>query len=122
MTEAAALQKFWSGFGLAAYPSNSVPKDTKFPWLTYETRSGFFGDTPVSVSVSLWFLTDSEKIPNDKAKEIGQAIGSGGIQIPTDDGTIWIKRGSPWSIPLTDENDPAIKRRQLNVSLEFFTE
>lgn len=121
MTASAALNKFWNGFGIDAYPSNSVPKDTTFPWLTYEMRTGYFNDPAANIAVNLWYHTESEAAPNNKAKEIGDAIGLGGIQIKCDDGLIWIKRGSPWCISLTDEADATIKRRQLNVTLEFLT-
>lgn len=119
MTAEAALNKFWSSFGLKAYPSTAVPDDTVFPWITYEVQTAFSGDLAVNVAVDLWFYTDSEKEPNQKAREIGEAIGRGGIQIPYDDGSIWIKRGTPWCINLTDETNRAIKRRQLNVALEY---
>lgn len=119
MTAESALHKFWSGFGIKAYPTTAVPDDAVFPWLTYEVQTGFFGDGDLNVSVSLWFYTESEKIPNDKVREIGEVIGRGGVQIPYDEGVIWIKRGSPWCNNLVDETDRSIKRRELNVSLEY---
>lgn len=121
MTEAAALDKFWNSFGIQAYPATAVPDDTVFPWLTYEVQSGFFGDQPTGVAVNLWYHTDSEAVPNAKVREIADAIGRGGIQLRCDNGSIWIKRGAPWCINLTDESDISIKRRQLNVTLEFNT-
>ena len=36
MTPTAALYQFWSSFGITAYPSNRVPEDTAFPFITYE--------------------------------------------------------------------------------------
>lgn len=118
MTAEAALQEFWSGFGITAYPSTSVPDEAIFPWLTYEVQTGFFGDR-VDINVSLWFYTESERVPNEKVREIGEVIGRGGVQIPYDDGMIWIKRGAPWCNNLVDDTDRSIKRRELNVSLEF---
>ena len=36
MTETmTALQAFFSGFGLTAYPEDSVPADSKLPYITY---------------------------------------------------------------------------------------
>lgn len=119
MTAEAALYQFWSGFGINAYPTTAVPDDTVFPWLTYEVQTGFFGDGELGIAVNLYYYTDSEKEPNLKAKEIADAIGQGGVQIPYDDGTIWIKRGTPWCINLVDNTDRTIKRRQLNVTLEY---
>ena len=43
MTAESALHKFWSGFGIKAYPTTAVPDDAVFPWLTYEVQTGFFG-------------------------------------------------------------------------------
>ena len=36
MTPTAALYQFWSSFGITAYPSNRVPEDTAFPFITYD--------------------------------------------------------------------------------------
>ena len=36
MTKEAVLKQFFSGFGIAAYPSTAVPNDVVFPYLTYE--------------------------------------------------------------------------------------
>lgn len=121
MTETQALHNFWNGFGLKAYPSTSVPEDTTFPWLTYEVQTSHFGSQPVNVAVNLWYHTDSEAIPNAKAKEIADEIGFGGVTVPCDNGVLWIKRGAPWCINLADETDISIKRRQLNVTIEYLT-
>lgn len=117
MTKERALNQFFSGFGITAYPSNAVPNDTTFPWLTYTTPVGYDGD--VSAEVNLWYHTESEATPNKKASEIAEAIGVGGVTIPYDEGLIWIKRGNPFSNALTDANDATIKRRQINVIYEY---
>ena len=117
MTQGEALYKFFSLFDIPAFPQNSVPDGTSFPWLTYELKTGYFGDI-YSCAVNLYFHTDSEKQPNEKAKEIGDKIGMGGIQIPYDGGTIWITRAEPWCTSLVEE-DTSIKHRQLMTELEF---
>ena len=119
MTKTEALYKFFNSFGLTAYPSNSVPDDTVFPWLTYEPTIGNFGDEQLSITVNLWYHTDSEAIPNKKVDDISEAIGMGGVTVPYDDGMIWITRGTPFCQSLSDENDASIKRRMLNVNLEY---
>lgn len=121
MTKAQAIHNYFSGFDLKAYPKESVPNNVKFPWLTYEVSTADFGDQ-VSVAIDLYYHTTSEKTPNDKAEEIGRAIGRGGKIIACDGGAIWIKKGTPWSISLTDENDAEIKRRQLSCTFEFLAE
>lgn len=118
MTKNEALYRFFSSFGLSAYPTSSVPEDVTFPYLTYENVIGCFGDT-ASITMNLWYHTSSEKEPNAKAEEVGTAIGMGGVQIPCKEGSIWIKRGAPFSTALSDENDPQIKRRTINLEIDF---
>lgn len=121
MTKAAALQSFFSSFGIPAYPSSSVPEDAIFPWLTYDLTVDAWESGEVGLTVNLWYYTASEKVPNDKALEISRAIGIGGRVLPCDDGYIWLKRGSPWCQSLQDDTDKNIKRRYINVSAEYFT-
>ena len=118
MTKEQALYQFFSGFGLKAYPISSVPEDVIFPYLTYENVIGCFGDQ-VAVTVNLWYHTDSERVLNANAEEIAEKIGRGGIQIAYDTGSIWIRRGTPWSTGLSDESDAKIKRRMLNIVIEY---
>lgn len=117
MTKSKALNKFFNRFG-TAYPSTSVPIDVEFPWITYENNVGNVGDTN-SCKVTLWYHTESEAVPNNKVDEIAEAIGLGGIVLNTDDGAIWVRRGTPWCQPLRDENDYAVKGRLLTLELEF---
>lgn len=119
MTKATALHNFYSGFGLDAYPTSSVPSDVILPYLTYEYVADAMGE--VDTSVNLWFYTESEAIPNAKAQEISEAIGLGGVTLRFDGGVIWVKRGSPWCQSLKDDTAPGIKRRLLNVALEYIS-
>lgn len=121
MTKSQALQTFFSSFGMTAYTSTSVPDDVIFPYLTYDLITGAWGDEQAAITVNLWFYTESEAIPNAKAEEISKKIGLGGITIPCDDGIIWIKRGSPWCQSLPDETNKTIKRRYINITVEYLT-
>lgn len=121
MTKAAALYEFFSSFGLTAYPATSVSKDVIFPYLTYELVVDSFDGGEVALTVNLWFYTSSEAIPNAKAQEIADAIGAGGKLLPCDGGYIWVKRGKPWCQSLPDDTAPDIKRRYLNVTVEYLT-
>lgn len=126
MTKDKALYAFFSGFGIPAYPSTSVVNekgeaDVVFPYLTYTPVFDAWGGGPVSLTVNLWYYTESEAVPNAKAEELSQAIGMGGVRVPCDEGVIWLKRGSPWCQSLADEIDPAIKRRYINVTAEYMT-
>ena len=117
MTKEEALYKYFNNFGLTAYPSNAVPTETAFPWLTYSTPIGYDGD--VSAEINLWYHTESEAIPNKKANEIAECLGVGGVTVPYDGGIIWIKRDNPFIQSLTDQNDASIKRRQINLIYEY---
>lgn len=121
MTKAAALQQFFEGFGIPAYPSSSVPEDAAFPWLTYDLVTGSWETGGASITVNTWHYSTGEAEANAKAQEISEAIGYGGILLECDGGSIWLKRGSPWCQSLTDDADKMVKRRYLNVTAEFLT-
>lgn len=122
MTKDKALQAFFGGFGIPAYTTASVPRNTEFPWLTYEYSPSAFDEGETSITVNLWYHTESEAVPNAKAQEISNAIGLGGRVIRCDGGFIWLKRGSPFCQSLADEADRNIKRRYINITAEFCTE
>ena len=122
MTKGAALYRFFSGFGMTAYASASVPDDVEFPYLTYDLVTSAWESDPVSLTVNLWDYTESEAEPNAKAREISEALGMGGKVLPCDGGYIWLKRGSPWCQSLSDETDKNIKRRYLNITAEYLTQ
>lgn len=120
MTKGAALQSFFESFGMTAYPHTSVPSDAIFPFLTYTSFNGGWGDI-VTVTVDLWFYTESEAIPNAKVQEISDRIGLGGVMLPCDSGALWLQRGSPFAQAMKDEADPTIKRRYINITVEYLT-
>lgn len=120
MTKGAALQAFFSQF-MDAYSASAVPGDVTFPYLTYELITSAWGGGEVGLTVNMWFRTTSEKEPNAAVDKLSKAIGLGGVQIPCDDGVIWLKRGSPWAQSLTDGTDKTIKRRYINVTAEYLT-
>lgn len=120
MTKDKALHAWFSQF-LTAYPASSVPDDAVFPWLTYELITGAWDSGEIGLTVNLWDYTTQEAEPNAKAQEISDAIGLGGVFVPCDDGAIWIKRGSPWCQNVRDDSDANIKRRYLNITVEYIT-
>lgn len=120
MTKTEALYKFLNCFGLPAYPDTSVPDKAVLPYITYEVKTGSFGSGAVDIGVSIWYKTDSEKIPNAKAEEISKAIGSGGKLLVCEDGALWVKRGNPFCINQNTQ-DNSVKLRFLNLTIEFLT-
>ena len=120
MTKGAALQSFFEQF-LPSYAAAAVPNDVKFPYLTYELATSAWEEGEVGLTVNLWYRTTTEATPNAKAQEISEAIGMGGVLLSCDEGRIWLKRGSPWCQSLVYQDDPAIKRRYINISAEYLT-
>lgn len=121
MTPEAAIYQWLSGFGIPAYASTSTPHDAEFPYLTYDLVVGEWMQGEVNMTVNLWDRTESEAKLNAKVREIGQAVGMGGVTIPCDGGMLWIKKGSPWAQAVRVEGeDEKVKRRYININIEYF--
>ena len=120
MTKAAAIYQFWSSFGLTAYEENTVTTDAVFPYITYQLVTDSF-DREVAATASLWYRGESWTAINAKTEEISRYIGGGGRLIDCDGGFIWLKRGSPFAQNMGDESDDLIKRKYINVTVEYMT-
>ena len=118
MTPTAALYSFFNGFGVPAYAISAVPDKAALPYLTYDIPLGYL-DEPQSGVVNLWIKTESESEINAKATQIADTIGRNGTVIAIDGGYIWIQRGSPFCQALVDHEDNTIKRRYINVTVEY---
>ena len=122
MTKDKALFNWFQKFGIPFYPTTALPnaKDLTFPYGTYEPIFGYNEDITYP-TVNLYYLTESEAVPNKKATEIGEAIGMGGTSVKCDEGIMWIKRGSPFVQGINDPDNSNIKRRLLSIAIEFLT-
>ena len=120
MTKAAAIYQFWNSFGLTAYEENTVPDDAKYPYITYQLVTDSF-DREIPLTASLWYRGESWTAINAKTEEISQTISRGGKIISCDGGAIWMKRGQPFAQNMGDESDDLIKRKYLNITVEFMT-
>lgn len=120
MTKAATIYQFWNGFNLPAYEENTVPEEATFPYITYQLVTDSF-DNDVQTAVSLWYREESWVAINAKTEEISDFIGLGGKFVKCDGGRIWIKRGTPFAQNMRDESDSLIKRKYLNILIEYFT-
>lgn len=119
MTPEAAIYNWLSGFGVPAYAATSVPHDTEWPYLTYDLVLGEWGGYEVNMPVNLWDRTDSEAKLNQKVREIGAALGIGGVTVPCEGGMLWLKKGSPWAQAVRVEGeDEKVKRRYININIE----
>lgn len=122
MTPEAAIYQFMNGFGVPAYAHTAVPSDAEFPYITYELVLGDWGQTEVNMPVNAWFRTEGEAAPNALVRQLSRALGNGGVQVPCDGGTIWLKKGSPWAQSVREEgDDEKIKRRYINVNVDYNT-
>lgn len=121
MTKEAALHAFFNSFGIPGFPASAVPEDRVFPWLTYELATGAFEEGETPITVNLWYYTTDESVPNAKAREISEFIGLGGYKMRCDGGGLWIKRGHPFSQAVQENNDTKVKRRYIQISVEFIT-
>lgn len=126
MTKAEVLHDFWNSFGVFAYEENSVPTgqdDEKpdFPYITYQFVSDSSFNS-VNASASIWNRSTSWEWLNDTVDEISQRIGMSGIILPCNEGALWIRRGSPFAQSMGDDSDRFIKRKVLNVTIEYLTQ
>lgn len=120
-TQAAAIYGFLSGFGIPVYAASSVPENAEFPYMTYTLITGSWENFAQAMTIDLWYRTTSEAEPNAKAEEMRRAIGRGGKMVQCDGGAMWIMRGSPWCQSMSDPADGMIKRRYINLDIEFLT-
>ena len=120
MTKAAAIYQFWNSFGLTAYEENTVPTDSDFPYITYQLATNSF-DHEIPLTASLWYRSETWTGINAKTEEISQKISRGGKIVPCDGGAIWLKRGQPFAQNMGDESDDIIKRKYLNITVEYLT-
>lgn len=120
MTAGETLHQFFSSFGIPAYPETEIPEDTAFPFLTYSVSMGVWGQN-TSLTVKIWYHTDSEAAPTAKAMELHDAIARGGVQLSCDRGSIWLRPGNPWLINGAHEGDRSIKLRQMNIDAAWNT-
>lgn len=121
VTPEAAIYQFMGSFGIPAYAATSVPVDASFPYITYDLVEGDVLSGEVNVPVNVWYRTESEAQPNAKVREMFTRIGLGGVTLPCDGGMLWVKRGSPWAQAVTVEGeDEMVKRRYVNVNIEYF--
>ena len=121
MTKEQALYQFFNSFDIIGYRSTSVPDDVIFPFLTYDAPISNFDEDPVSITLNLYYYTDSEAVLDAKAEEIRKRIGMGGTLLNCDGGGVWLKWGVPWCQSLVDETNNNIKRRYINITAEYFT-
>ena len=90
---AAALKTFFSGFGLEAYQTGSVPEDVELPYITYSLSVPEWNQKATGYA-QVWDRTKSNDGIIRKADQITQAIGES-LTISLDGGYLVIRPESP---------------------------
>lgn len=125
MTKMQALYSFFSSFGIPAYEENSIYSADvalPLPYITYNVSTASFLSGDIPISASIWYRSTSWKDISDKSDEVSNALANGGIQIPCDDGFVWLKKSNGTFAQMTgDPSDSFIKRVILNISAEYIT-
>lgn len=116
-TSAEVLFDFWSSFDLPAYDETSVPAKTPLPYITYETADDAFGNE-IALTASVWYRDTSWATITRKANTIKAAIGRGGRMLRTENGALWLKRGTPFAQRMSDTDD-SVRRIVINYTVEF---
>ena len=102
MGTAIALNTFFNGFGLPAYPINTVPDNVEPPYIT------FYASEPDIINkasgyAQVWYRTRSNTLIFRKADDIVRAIGLGRIiELEDNSGYIAIYPENPKVQTMTD--------------------
>ena len=115
-----AQYEFWAQFGVPAYEENSVPdRDLiTYPYRSSPAAAGGFGD-PVTVTPSIWDRNSSWFNADKLSDQIEHFIRMTN-PIKYDDGRMWVYIGeTTFSQNMGDPDDDLIKRKVLNVNIEF---
>ncbi len=116
MTQTAtALKNFFSGFGLPAYTTDSVPEDVTLPYITYSLAEPEWGQK-ATLYAQVWDRTKSNAGILQKADQITAAIGEGKlIQLPGGCLVIWPE--TPLVQLMTDGN---VRSAYINLSINAY--
>ncbi|MBQ6127094.1 hypothetical protein IJI69_00390 [Candidatus Saccharibacteria bacterium] len=118
-TKAAAIYSFWNSFGIPAYEENTVPDDAELPYITYQLVTDSF-DMEVPMAASIWYRSPLWTEINAKTEEISEELYNG-VLLECDKGLIWLKKGSPFAQNMSDSSDDMIRRKYLNLAVEYLT-
>ena len=116
MTQTAtALKNFFSGFGLPAYTTDSVPEDVTLPYITYSLAEPEWGQK-ATLYAQVWDRTKSNAGILQKADQITRAIGEG-IILPMASGYLAICPESPLIQLMTDGD---FRSAYINLSINAY--
>lgn len=118
MTETAkALNAFYSGFGIAAYPENSVPSDAELPYITYTVIEPEWRNASIH-QARVWYRSESYTAINAKVDEILAAVGEL-VMLKTAGGYVALRPGNP-KAQYQPMDEPEIKVAYLNFQINNY--
>lgn len=131
--KAQALHNFWSSFDIMAIDEQSA-YDTAtldelnivYPYITYEVATDEF-DEPVAIGADIWDNSTSWARIEQKASQIADAIGRGGVMQPYTGGAVWITRGTPFAQRMAAQDAASagtgfdLRRIHININAEFLS-
>lgn len=112
---AKALKEFFSGFGLPAYTTDSVPDDVELPYIAYSLSEPEWGQK-ATMYAQVWDRTRSNAGIMQKADQITAAIGEGYI-IPIESGYLVIWPETPLIQLMTDGD---FRSAYINLSINAY--
>lgn len=126
---ATALNEFFSGFGLLAFPEYYVPEQypdehgdmqpVTLPYITYQVIEPDWRDSG-SFYARVWYRSTSYAAINAKVDQISAAIGEG-ISLRTDSGAVYLTKGTPFMQYMPMEGDDTLKVAYLSFSIQAIT-
>ena len=117
-----AINDFFESFGLTAYEENSVPigdDAPAFPYITYALNTSYALDE-LLLPFSLWYRSTSQREINLKTADIAQAVGMSKV-LTCDEGAVILRPGTPFAQGMSDDSDPMVKRKLINLTAKFVT-
>lgn len=116
-----ALYEFFSGFGVPAYPEDSVPSGAELPYITVQLMDPGWEET-VGFTASVWDRSGQFEGVSAIVDAIKTAIGAG-CSVPVQGGgAVWIYRDTPFAQHMPYAGDPNYKRVYLRMKMQALTE
>lgn len=117
-----ALYAFWSGFGIPAYLSDSVPSNASYPYITYEAVQGA-GITRTVLTATSWHLKapDGDTERTALMDQIAAAIPEGGRILPVEGGFVVLYRNDAnFQSDVRDEDDDTILGGRTSYQINYY--
>ena len=115
---ATALQAFFGGFGMAAYPEGCVPVTAGLPYITYTVPEPDWR-APAILQARIWTRSESFVPVNAATSAVLRAVGEGAL-IPAGSGYICIRPGSPLAQHMPMPGEPELKVVYINLELSNY--